>query len=71
MSRERGGGGGGGFVGGREKVVSEEEAARLERVKAEWLEEPRGDFDGRIPALIVENERRRLPLAMSAAGDGD
>jgi hypothetical protein len=40
--------------------------ARLEEIKAEWLEQPQPDYDGRIPALLIENERRRLPLALRA-----
>lgn len=38
--------------------------ARLEQLKTNWLEQPREDFEGRIPALIIENERIRLPLAL-------
>lgn len=53
-------------VSRQKTVVGEDEAARLEKVKTNWLEQPQRDYDGRIPALIVENERRRLPLAMSA-----
>jgi len=37
---------------------------RLQELKTEWLEQPQPDYDGRIPALIIENERRRLPIAM-------
>jgi hypothetical protein len=55
------------------KRVSEEanvpvadEVARLERIKADWLERPQSDFSGKRPAYIIECERRRLPLAMSA-----
>jgi hypothetical protein len=38
--------------------------ARLEQLKRVWLEQPGEDFGGKIPALIVENERIRLPIAM-------
>ncbi len=37
----------------------------LERLKSDWLERPRPNYDGRIPALIIENERRRLPITMT------
>lgn len=42
----------------------EPEIVRLERLKTEWLEQPQEDYGGRIPALLVENERIRLPIAM-------
>ena len=42
----------------------EPEIARLEKLKTEWLEQPLEDYDGRIPALLIENERIRLPIAM-------
>lgn len=38
--------------------------ARLEELKADWLEQSQPDYDGRIPALLIENERKRLPIAM-------
>jgi len=40
--------------------------ARLEELKSNWLERPQPDYDGRIPAIIIENERKRLPLTLSA-----
>lgn len=36
----------------------------LERLKTSWLEGPEPEYDGRTPAIIIENERRRLPIAM-------
>ncbi len=55
------------------KRVSEEgstpipdEVARLEQTKAGWLERPDPDFGGRSPAYILECERKRLPLIVSA-----
>ncbi len=45
-------------------VELEAMTTRLEELKAEWLEQAQPDYDGRIPALIIENERRRLPIAM-------
>jgi hypothetical protein len=41
-----------------------QQLARLEQLKTDWLEQPREDFGGKIPALIIENERIRLPIAM-------
>jgi hypothetical protein len=41
------------------------ELSRLEKIKANWLENPQPDFSGRTPANIIESERRRLPLALS------
>jgi hypothetical protein len=37
----------------------------LNQIKTDWLESPQADLDGRIPAIIIENERKRLPQAMS------
>ncbi|PYS54456.1 MAG: hypothetical protein DMF76_27005, partial [Acidobacteria bacterium] len=57
------------------KVKKTEEAAAqeitqhkscLENLKTEWLEQPQKDYSGRIPAIIIENERRRLPSTMSS-----
>ena len=45
-------------------VEQEALTARLEELKNEWLDQPQSDFDGRIPAILIENERRRLPIAM-------
>lgn len=42
----------------------EAEITRLEKLKTEWLEQPQEDYSGRIPALLIENERIRLPIAM-------
>jgi len=42
----------------------ESEIARLEKLKTEWLEQPREGYGGRIPALLIENERIRLPIAL-------
>ena len=38
----------------------------LEKMKTSWLESNCEDYDGRVPAIIIENERKRLPQAMSA-----
>ena len=36
----------------------------LEQIKTEWLESPQPDLDGRVPAIIIDNERKRLPQAL-------
>jgi hypothetical protein len=41
-----------------------QQLARLEQLKTDWLEQSREDYDRRIPALLIENERIRLPIAM-------
>ena len=38
--------------------------AGLEQLKTTWLNQPQEDLSGRIPAIIIDNERRRLPEAM-------
>lgn len=37
---------------------------KLDRMKTDWLESPQADLDGRIPAILIDNERKRLPQAM-------
>ncbi len=41
------------------------EVTRLEGIKRDWLETRQGDLGGRIPAALIESERRRIPLVMS------
>ena len=36
----------------------------LEQLKNAWLTEPNDDLEGRIPFVIIDNERKRLPEAM-------
>jgi hypothetical protein len=36
----------------------------LEELKTAWLAEPNHDLSGRIPFVIIDNERKRLPEAM-------
>ncbi|MDQ1638530.1 MAG: hypothetical protein QOF62_1869 [Pyrinomonadaceae bacterium] len=38
--------------------------ATLEQIETEWLESPQPDLDGRIPAILIDNERKRLPQAL-------
>ncbi|CAN5785359.1 hypothetical protein BH18ACI4_BH18ACI4_21150 [soil metagenome] len=47
-----------------EPPALEPEIAQLEKLKTEWLEQPHEDYGGRIPALLIENERIRLPIAL-------
>jgi hypothetical protein len=42
----------------------ESQIALLEEVKTNWLEQPHPDYDGRIPAILIDNERKRLPIAL-------
>jgi hypothetical protein len=41
------------------------EIERLELMKSTWLETPSSDCQGKVPWLIIDWERRRIPLAMS------
>jgi hypothetical protein len=45
----------------RETAIS-----KLEKMKTSWLENSCDDYDGRVPTIIIENERKRLPQTMSA-----
>ena len=36
----------------------------LEQIKSNWLESPSSDLDGRVPAIVIDNERKRLPQAL-------
>lgn len=54
------------FENGNTPAELETEIARLEQIKTEWLENPQEDCGGRIPAILIENERRRLPIALRA-----
>ena len=44
--------------------LSDELIATLDQLKTNWLESQQPDLDGRIPAVIIDNERKRLPQAM-------
>ena len=50
----------------QDRLDAQAEIARLEGIKAAWLDERQREFDGRIPSAIIESERRRIPLVMSA-----
>jgi len=47
------------------EVSVEDEAARLDQIKNVWLETPTHDYQGKAPGLVIEWERRRIPLAIS------
>jgi hypothetical protein len=49
-----------------EEIEAAVETARLEGLKTGWMADRQREFDGRIPSAILESERRRLPLVMSA-----
>lgn len=38
----------------------------LEQIAGDWLDNPQADFSGRTPVKIIESERRRINLTMSA-----
>jgi hypothetical protein len=38
--------------------------AQLEGLKSAFLEQPHPDYDNRIPAILIDNERKRLPIAL-------
>jgi len=41
------------------------DVSTLDRIKTDWLEKPSREYDGRTPAIIIDNERRRLPITMT------
>jgi hypothetical protein len=47
-----------------DSATVEQVVDRLEQIKTNWLDSPQPDLDGRIPAIIIDNERKRLPQAM-------
>lgn len=53
-------------LGSSERIDVSAESARLESVSRAWLNEPQDEFDGRTPSAIIESERRRIPMVMSA-----
>ena len=42
-----------------------QEIGRLEEIKRDWLETPQPEYGGRTPAILIQNERRRLPITIS------
>lgn len=55
-----------GFEKARAVISTEAEIERLEKLKAAWLNAPNRDYSGRRPAHIIEGERQRMNIAMSA-----
>jgi hypothetical protein len=47
------------------QVSLADEIERLENIKDAWLEMPQDDCRGKAPALVIDCERKRIPLAMS------
>src|SRR5882724_4980039 len=53
------------FVGQSEELIAiDSQIARLEELKSNWLEQPQAEYGGRIPAILIDNERKRLPIAL-------
>ena len=50
--------------GARDSATVDQLVATLEQIKTNWLESPQSDLDGRVPAIIIHNERKRLPQAL-------
>jgi hypothetical protein len=48
-------------------ATNETLVARLQELQKDWLEQPQREYDGRVPAIIIDNERKRLPQAISPA----
>lgn len=48
-------------------VVRDAFIAFLDKIKSDWLEQPQAEYDGKVPAILMDNERKRLPQAMSPA----
>jgi hypothetical protein len=55
-----------GAIETRTRSEIDEVIAGLEQLKTTWLNQPQEDLSGRVPAIIIDNERRRLPEAMLA-----
>lgn len=52
-------------VGVEKEVSVEDEVERLDQIKNVWLETPSHDYQGKAPGLVIEWERRRIPMAIS------
>jgi hypothetical protein len=53
------------FVGQSEELMAiDSQIAQLAEIKTNWLEQPQPEYDGRIPAVLIDNERKRLPIAL-------
>ena len=48
-----------------ESQDAEDAVHKLQQLKVEWLETGNDEYSGRTPAVIIDNERKRLPEAMS------
>ncbi len=49
------------WVSKRRMISIENEIARLERLKAEWLDSPDPEYEGQTPSCLIEYERTRMP----------
>lgn len=48
----------------RPTLMPEQFISELDDRKTSWLESPESELEGRVPAIIIDNERRRLPQAL-------
>ena len=52
------------FVENSTDTGIDSEITQLNQLKTAWLEQPQPDYDGRTPAILIDNERKRLPIAL-------
>jgi len=50
----------------KELVEAAAERARLEAVMQAWLDRPYDDLGHRIPSAVIESDRRRIPMTLTA-----
>jgi hypothetical protein len=51
---------------GEKSIDVKSEIERIERLKEDWLHTPQNDLHGMSPHDVIDRERRRLPVAVSA-----
>ena len=54
------------FAGVKADLSVDAEIERLEQLKTDWLNAPNRDYSGRTPSRIIEWERQRVNMTMSA-----
>ena len=52
------------LIGKAFEHVHEAGVDRLEEIKRDWLESAQPDYGGRTPAILIQSERRRLPITI-------
>lgn len=55
----------------RRKNSIEKQTRNLAKLQTEWLSEPKSEYGGRIPAVLLEVERIRLPVVMRDSDNAD